>query len=100
MLPNAESIFFGNGLLTLFNFLVTKFFNMATLQADNMIMVTALVQLKYRFAAFKMVTNKQAGLLKLGKHPINCRQAYILIGGDQNFIDILGRQVPLFTILE
>ena len=78
MVCQREAEFRGNFMLPLFDFGIDKFLNPATLQAQNMIMMIALIQLENRLPAFEMVSFDQAGRFKLRQHPVNRRQADFL----------------------
>ena len=82
VLMNTKTTLVGGFVLKLLNFLITKFFDMTTLQAHNMVMMAAFIQLKYRLAAFKVVAQQQACLLKLGKYTVNRCQAYVFASGN------------------
>lgn len=58
--------FAGDILLPLLYRLVDKFINLATLDAQNMVMMMTLVKLKHRVSALEVVTRNQAGCLELG----------------------------------
>ena len=77
MLGQGEALFLGDGPLTLLDLAVAEFFDQAAVQADQMIMVAALIELKHRLARFKMAAGQNARLLKLRKHPIDRRQTDI-----------------------
>jgi len=65
MLTDFKSSVIGNGMLTLFNLVIAEFFDMSALQAYDVVVMAALVQLKHCFSAFKVMTNQQPGLLEL-----------------------------------
>lgn len=77
MLADIEPPFLGNLDLALFNFRVVKFFNPGTLQANQVVVVSSLIELEHCLAAFKVVAGKQPGLLELREHPVYRRQTDI-----------------------
>lgn len=100
MLGNIKAALFGNPLLAFFDFFVVKLFHPAAIEANEMVMVGAFVQLEYRLAGFKMIPVKQTCLLELRQHTIDRCQADIHIFGQQDLVDVLGAQVAHLTILE
>lgn len=96
----AEATLARNFLLTLFYCRIIKFFDAAALQAHQMVMMTALIELKNGFAAFEMMAHEQTGGLKLCQHTINRRQTDIHLLGEQMPIDILRRQMAIGAFLE
>lgn len=90
MVVDCETALFGHALLTLLDFRVQELLDTATLQANDVVVVAPLIQLENGFAAFKMVTRKKAGGLKLGEYTIDRGQADIHAFPNQNFVDIFG----------
>jgi hypothetical protein len=66
MVRNFKTQLAGDGVLAVFYLGVKKFFHMAAVQAHQMVMVLAIVELVEGFAPFKLAAGKQPGLLKLG----------------------------------
>jgi hypothetical protein len=79
MFADIEAPVFSNCLLALLDLIVTEFFHMAALQADNMIVVTAFIQFKHCLATLEVMAHQQASLLKLRKYAVNSCQPYIFI---------------------
>ncbi len=77
MVLNRETPLLCNLGLAIFDLGVKKLLHMATLQTDQMVMVGSLVKFKYGLATFKMMTDQQAGLFKLGQHPVDGGQTDI-----------------------
>lgn len=90
---DAEATLLGRFTLAFLDFFIAKLLHPATLQADDVIMVVAVIQLKYRLVCFEVMPYQQPGLLKLGEHTIHRGQSYVLAGRQQLPIDIFGRQV-------
>ena len=77
MLGNRKAALGGDEMLALFDFGIIKLFNLAAIEADQVVMVTALVEFKDRLAAFEVIAVQDFGLLKLGQHPVDRRQSHI-----------------------
>src|SRR5207302_348161 len=86
--------------LPLFDLRIEEFLNAAALQANQVIVVTALVQLEHRFARLEMVADQQPRLLELRQHAVHRRQADVDTVGQQLLVDILGGQMPDLALLE
>ena len=59
-----------------------------------------LVQLEHGLAGFEVVAAQQAGLLKLGQHPVDGGQADVGVFGQQGLVDVFGAQVPALRALK
>lgn len=66
MICNRKATLHGNFGLAAFDFRVKKFFYNAAIEANEVIVMRAIVELKHGFAVFKAASFEQAGLLKLG----------------------------------
>ena len=53
MFAYREATFFGDFILAFFDFSIEKFFHPPALQANQMIVVAALIEFEHGFAAFK-----------------------------------------------
>lgn len=71
-----------------------------TLNADDMIVMRALVQLEDGAGTLEMMPLDQASLLELGQHPIDRGQANVLTTGAQVMIDLLCAHVPPLAMLQ
>ena len=69
----AEAL--GDFVLTLFNLAIDEFLNGTALQADQMIMVVAIIQLKSGIVCVKMVTNQNSRRFELRQHAVNSCKA-------------------------
>lgn len=94
---DGEAVLGSDLLLPRLDCRIVKLFQMAALQAHDMIVMLALVQFKYGFTAFKIVAQQNAGHFKLGKHAIYGGQTDILSRGQQHFEYILRAEVPAFS---
>ena len=63
-------------------------------------MVLPFIELVHRLTALKRAAAQQAGLLKLGEHPVHRGQAHIGAVLQQNAVYIFGRHMPLRAVLE
>ena len=86
--------------LTLFDGPVVKLKDLPTLNANHMIMMLAMVDLKHRTAAFEIVTYHKSRGLELRQHPVDSGKTHFLPALEQHAINILGSQVRIFGILE
>ena len=91
---------FGHGVLPLFNLGIKKFLYFAAVQAHQMVVVLAFVQLVNRFAALEVVAAQDAGLLKLQQHPVHRGQAHVRTFFQQNAVNVFGRQMAWVSLLE
>lgn len=88
MLLNGEAALGGNLFLARFNGAVVELFNVTALQADDVIMVFAMIEFEYGFAAFKMVAHQQAGVLKLGEYAVDRGQTDIFPAAMQDVVNV------------
>ncbi len=86
--------------LTLFDGPVVKLKDLPTLNANHMIMVLAMVNLKHRTPTFEIVTDDKARSLELRQHAVDRRKTHFLPRLEQHAINILRAQVRIFGILE
>jgi hypothetical protein len=86
--------------LALFDASIHEFFDAAAFQADDVIVMRAVIQLEDRHAVFEMVPAYEAGGLELREHAINGGEPDILIGIEQAAIDVLGRKMTCRAALE
>ena len=80
--------------------LVKKLFYPPAVQAHQVVVVLAFVQLKHGFAAVKIAANQNTGLLKLGQHAVHRGQAYIRALFKQHAVHVFGAHVSLATALK
>jgi outer membrane protein assembly factor BamE len=73
---------------------------MAALHADQMVVMLALIEFEHRFVGFKMVTDQQSRLLKLGEHAINGGEPGVGALFLQQLVHILRRQMAHTAALE
>jgi hypothetical protein len=96
----SKAFGFGNRRLALFNLSIVKLFDPAAIEADQMIVVGALIELVDSFAAFKVAAREQARLLKLGEHAIHRCQTDVGALIEQNAVNVFSGHMPLPTSLK
>ena len=79
---------------------IKELFHAAAVQAHQMVVVLALIQLEHRLAAFEVVAAENAGLLELHQHPVHRGQTHVRALREQSLEDILGSHVALRAFLE
>ena len=90
----------GDFFLAPFYFFVEKFFDPATIDADQVVVVLSGLDFKHGLAGLEMVAFKEAGLLELGQNAIYRRQSDIDVLAQQQAIHIVSRQVAYLGLLE
>lgn len=95
-----KTLCLSNGLLPALDFRVKKFLNPAAVHAHQMVMVLALVQLKHRFAGFKIASGQQTRLFKLHQDAVNRGQANVRAFVQQHPVNVFSRHVPERSALE
>ncbi len=79
---------------------VIELLDAAALQAHEVIVVAALVQLEHRLAGLEMLAREQTCLLELGEHPVNRGEADVDAFGDERLVDVFCGEVADFARLE
>ena len=97
---DGKAFGFGDRVLAFFDFGVVKLFDLAAVQADQMVVVFALVQLKHRFTALKLAALQNAGLLKLHQYAVDSGQTNIGTLLQRETVNVLGTHMPLPAFLE
>ena len=100
VLLNAEAALPGDLFLAAFDFRVVKFFNQAALQAYQVVVMMALVELEHRLAAFKVVAYQQPRRLELGQHAVDRCQADVHVIRKQDAVHVFRREVAYLAGLE
>ena len=57
MVVDGKAAFLGNTVLSLLDFSIDEFFNFAALQADQMIVVIAMIEFEYGLVAIEMMAH-------------------------------------------
>ncbi len=94
MVLELEALFFCDLVLPVFDLRVKELFYAAAVEADEVVVVVALVQLKNGLAGFKVRAQQDTSLLKLGKHAVDGGQTNIDMLRQHHPIDVFGAQVP------
>lgn len=97
---DGEAAFAGNEVLPALNFRVVEFLDATAINADQMVMVLAAVDLEDRLARFEEMALQQAGLFELGEHAIDGRQADIHVVVDEHPVDVFSGHVTLGAFFE
>lgn len=97
---NVKTAFLGDFFLAFLDFCIVKFFHASALQADEMVVMGALIEFKDGFVAVKVMPHQQAGLFELRQHPVYGCQADILTIVLQEFVNFFSRHVALAALLE
>ena len=77
MILDDETQLLGDFFLTLFYFRIVEFLDVATIDADDMVVMRTFVQLEHGLAGFEVVALQQPRLLELRKHAIYRREAHL-----------------------
>ena len=96
----GKATILGDFNLTLLDFGIVKFFDPATLQAYQMVVMRGACKLKNCFATFKMVALKQSCLFELCQYPIDGGKTDILAFTNQCSVNIFCRKMSHRTALE
>lgn len=71
VIGQLDTMLFSNFTLKRFNGFITKFDHFAAIQANQMIVMMLLRQLKDRFAAFEIMAGNNTGIIKLVQYTVN-----------------------------
>lgn len=75
--------------LTFFNFRVVEFQDLAALQADQMVVMFALIEFEHRLPGFEVVAGQKPCLLELGENSVDSRQADVDLLADQQAMHVV-----------
>jgi hypothetical protein len=95
-----EAAGLGDAALALLDLGVEELLDPAAVEADEVVVVLALVELEHRLAALEVVAREDAGLLELHQHAVHRRQADVGVIGEEDAKDVLGAHVALARVLE
>ena len=90
----------GDGTLALLDGLLQELHHLAALDAHQVIMVSALVELEHRLAALEMMAADETGPLELGQDTIDGGEANVLSALQQRLVDVLRAHVAAVAGLE
>lgn len=100
VVADLEAVALGHGTLPLLDPRVDELLNAPAIEAEDVIVMRASVELEYRHAVGKVMPGHEPRSLELREHAVNRCQADILARVDEPTIDILGGQVALAARLE
>ena len=86
--------------LALLDLGVVELLDVAALDAHDVIVMPALLELENGLAGLEVVADEQSRLLELREHAVNRREPGIGAFLDQHLVDVLGGQVPDVALLE
>ncbi len=76
---DLEAQLLGDGLLPLLDARIHELLHLAAVDAHDVVVVVATVQLEHRHAVLEMVARDQARRLELGQHPVHGGEADVLV---------------------
>jgi outer membrane protein assembly factor BamE len=79
---------------------VIKLFDVAALDAYDVIVMATLLELEYRFAAFEMMADEQPGLFELREYAVNRSKPRVRSFLQQRLVYVFGRKMANFALLE
>jgi len=86
--------------LALLDLGVVELLDAAAVDADEVVVVLALVELEHRLAALEVAAREDPGLLELHQDAVDRRQADVGVLGEEDAKDVLGAHVALLRVLE
>ena len=100
MFLDGETAFLGDAVLAFFDFSVHKLLDLAALQANQVVVVIALLEFEHCLVAIEMVAHQQASLLELREHAIYRGQSNVLAVVGEQAIHFFGGHVTLVALFE
>src|SRR3954468_4173601 len=100
MAVELEPTLAGDLVLALLDLGVVELFHAPALQAHEMVVVPALVQLEHRLAGFEILPRQQSRLLELREHAVDRGKADVDALGNERLVDVFGRQMAHFALLK
>ena len=95
MVLQLEAARLRDAALALLDLGVEELLDPAAVEADQVVVVLALVELEHRLAGLEVVARQDAGLLELHQHAVDGGQADVGVLGEQDLEDVLGAHVAL-----
>ncbi len=95
-----EAVGFGDRILARFDLGIKELDHTTTVDAEDVVMMVALVQFKYGLAGFEMMAFEDASLLELGQYAIDGSQTHIQLFRQQDAINVFGGKVAILGALE
>src|SRR3954465_12461316 len=100
MLMDREAMIFGDLHLPLLDLGVVELLHPSALQADQVVVMLALVQLEHGLAAFEVMPYQNSGLLELGQHPIDGGEPDVHALLPQNLVHVFRGEGADIGVLE
>jgi hypothetical protein len=104
MLLKGKTQGFGDLLLAPLNCGIHKFLYVATVKANEVIVVRTLIELINRpaiaFAGLKMTAEQETCLLKLGEYPIDRRQTNVFVFFGHGHEDFFGTEMRTWMLMK
>jgi hypothetical protein len=100
VIGQSNVVVLGDVTLTLLYHFIGELDHLATVEADQVVVVFLGRQLKHGLAAFEVVTGHDAGIIKLVQNAIDGRQTNLFTMIDQSFIEVFGTGVLAFRLLQ
>ncbi|MEN9838453.1 MAG: hypothetical protein RLZ79_2121 [Pseudomonadota bacterium] len=85
-----KAVTLGNSVLTPLDIVIHELFDVSAIDALDVIMVRAFVELEDRHTVGEMVSGHETCGLELGQHAIDGCKTDVLTGVDQTTVDIFG----------
>ena len=95
-----HAVFGGNLVLALFDHVIMKLDDPATVEADQVVVVILMSQLEHGFSPFEVMTGDNTGIIKLVEHPIDGSQTNLLALLQQQLVELFGADVLAFRGLQ
>lgn len=91
VVADRETVTSGNSTLSRLDLGIDEFLNTPTIKTQDVIVMSAGVQLEHRHALGEVVTRDEAGGLELRENAVNRRKTDVFAQINEPTIDILGR---------
>ena len=93
VLAQRESTIVGDACLALLDLRVHEFLDTSAVQAHEMVVVVAFVELEHGLVGLEVMALQDARLLELGQDPVDRGEADVDTFADQQPVDIFGRKM-------
>ena len=100
VIVDVEALRAGDGFLAFLDVLVDELLDLAAVQAHDVVVVVAPVELEHGHAVLEMVPGDQARRLELGQHAVHGGEPDVLVRTQQRLVDVFSRFVPRSAALE
>lgn len=100
VIGDAETTLECDALLPALDLIIIEFFDATTIEANQMVVVRAFVQLEHGFAGFKVIPMQQASLFKLRQDAIHRGQSHIHVVRQKHFVDVFGAKMTDATVVK